>query len=57
MVLGLFPNGEMDARAVIEIIVDKAISFTAKVVKFLKKLTTKCTKKAQGSLSFYTKIK
>ena len=42
MVLGLVPKGEIDARAVIEIIVvDKAIYFTAKVVKFFKKIDHK----------------
>jgi hypothetical protein len=41
MVLGLLPRGEIDARAVIEIIVDKAIYFTAKVVKFFKKIDHK----------------
>lgn len=34
MVFGSFPNGEIDDKAVIEMSVDKAIYFTAKVVKF-----------------------
>jgi len=41
MVFESLPKGEMDARAVIEIIVDKAIYFTAKVVKFFKKINHK----------------
>jgi len=50
------PKGEMDARAVIEIIVDKANLFYRKGRKVFCKnanyLTTKNTKKTQGSQSF-----
>jgi len=49
----------MEAMDVMEIVCDKVIYFSAKVVKFFGKndtyLTTKTTKKAQGSQIFYLK--
>jgi len=59
MVVRLFPNGEMDANAVMEMIFDKTFIFYRKgrkvICKNAKYSNTKSAKKAQGSISFTKK--
>lgn len=52
MVFESLPKGEIDAKAVIEISVDKVIYFTAKVVKFFKKINHKAHKEGTRFAKF-----